>query len=90
MAILGRCRLKIIFFAFSMLNFLFYLGILDAAVLRVAAAMAKASLIDLLIAQALSSSSSSSSAGVADSFLLLNLILLLLFVCIGIWVYCCC
>jgi hypothetical protein len=35
---------------------LFYLGILDAAVLRVAAAMAKASLIDLLIAQALSSS----------------------------------
>jgi len=89
MAILGGAAdSKLLFLLFLCYCFCFYLGIPDAAALRVAAAMAKASLIDLLIAQVLSSSSSS--AGVADSFLLHHHHLLLLFVCIGIWVYCCC
>ncbi len=64
MAILGALPTQNLFFwvLFLYYCFCFNLGVPDAAVLRVAAAMAQASLIDLLIAQALSSSSSSSSS----------------------------
>jgi hypothetical protein len=80
MAVLGALPTQIFFFfvLFLYYCFCFNLGVPDAAVLRVAAAMAQASLIDLLIAQALSSFSSSSSSSSSSVCVYWNLGLLLL------------
>jgi len=78
--ILGALPTQNLFFwvLFLYYCFCFNLGVPDAAVLRVAAAMAQASLIDLLIAQALSSFSSSSSSSSSSVCVYWNLGLLLL------------